>query len=34
LVCDTGVFDFHGTDDGRWLMALDNVIYGLERAVE
>ena len=34
LTCDTGVFDFHAADDGRWLMALDNVIYGLERAVE
>jgi hypothetical protein len=34
LVCDTGVFDLHATDDGRWLMALDNVIYGLEPAIE
>jgi hypothetical protein len=22
LVCDTGIFDLHGTDDGRWLMAI------------
>ncbi|MGE3780910.1 MAG: hypothetical protein AB7F89_27225 [Pirellulaceae bacterium] len=34
LTCDTGVFTFHRTPDGRWLTALDNVIYGLERAVE
>jgi hypothetical protein len=34
LTCDTGVFTFHRTPDGRWLVALNNVIYGLERAVE
>jgi hypothetical protein len=34
LTCDTGVFTFHRTPDGRWLTALDYVIYGLERAVE
>ena len=34
LTCDTGVFTFHRTPDERWLVALNNVIYGLERAVE
>lgn len=34
LSCDTGVFAFHRTRDGRWLLGLDNVVYALERAVE
>lgn len=34
LTCDTGIFPLHRTPDGRWVFALDNVLYTLERAVE
>jgi hypothetical protein len=34
LTCDSGVFTFHRTEDGRWLTAIDNVVYGLERVVD
>lgn len=34
LSCDSGVFTFHRDGGGRWLFALDNVIYALERAVD
>lgn len=34
LTCDSGVFTFHRDSGGRWLFALDNVIYALERAVD
>jgi len=34
LTCDSGVFTLHRTGEGRYLFALDNVLYALERAVE
>ena len=33
LTCDVGVFDFHLSQDGKALFALDNVIYTLERVL-
>lgn len=33
LTCN-GIYTLHRTPDGRWMFALSNVIYGLERAVE
>lgn len=34
MTCDTGIFPLHRTPAGRWVFALDNVLYTLERAVE